>query len=169
MNMDQHLKLQAYMDGELPAAEAKQVEASLSNDAESRALLGELKMTKAVLAGNELAPQLPEAREFYWGKIGREINRAEQPAPAIGWSWQANWLKWLLPATGALTALAVMMFATRETSPGLDETENALEETSIVSFRSPAEKMSVIWVQSDVNSDFTTPEPDSTIERNDNN
>ena len=42
-----NLKLQAWLDGELPAGEAAEFEKSLAGDAEMQALLGELRRTKA--------------------------------------------------------------------------------------------------------------------------
>jgi len=75
MKQELQLKLQAYLDGELPDGEARPVAGLLAQDAEARALLAELKNTRAALAGFEADIKLPESREFYWSKIEREIER----------------------------------------------------------------------------------------------
>src|SRR6266513_3336151 len=75
MKQELQLKLQAYLDGELPDGEAREAAGLLAQDAEARALLAELKKTRAALAGFETDIKLPESREFYWSKIEREIQR----------------------------------------------------------------------------------------------
>ena len=75
MKQELQLKLQAYLDGELPDGEAREAADLLAQDAEARALLAELKNTRAALAGFEADIKLPESREFYWSKIEREIQR----------------------------------------------------------------------------------------------
>src|SRR6266705_1333510 len=72
MKQELQLKLQAYLDGELPDGEARPVAGLLAQDAEARALLAELKNTRAALAGFEADIKLPESREFYWSKIERQ-------------------------------------------------------------------------------------------------
>ncbi len=81
MDCDSQLKLQAFLDGELPEAEASKVAEWLSRDREAAALAGELRNTRQALAGFEVGIQLPESREFFWSKIQREIQRLETPAP----------------------------------------------------------------------------------------
>ncbi len=83
MNEEQQLKLQAWLDRELPDAEARQVEAWIASDPEAARLRAELENTRHALAGFEAGVRLPETREFYWSKIAREIERQEpRPAPA---------------------------------------------------------------------------------------
>ena len=53
MKPELELKLQAYLDGELSAREAREVEAAIANDAAAQGLLGELRTTTAVLRENE--------------------------------------------------------------------------------------------------------------------
>ena len=62
MKQELQLKLQAYLDGELPEGEAREVAGLLAQDAEARALLAELKNTRAALAGFEADIKLPESR-----------------------------------------------------------------------------------------------------------
>src|SRR5436190_18132785 len=81
MNQDLHLKLQAYLDGELPSGEARAVADLVAQDADTRALLAELTHTRSVLAGYESEIKLPETRELYWSKLARDIQRQERCVP----------------------------------------------------------------------------------------
>ncbi|MBI5772519.1 MAG: hypothetical protein HZA89_02105 [Verrucomicrobia bacterium] len=157
MNYETQLKIQAGLDGEISAAEQRDLERLLATDEQATALFTELRQTSAALAGNELAPTVPLTREFYWSRIERNIERLEKEAASAP-SRLAQWLRWLAPA-GALSALAIVAFLSlREATPGMDEIETPLEQASVYSFRSPSEKMSVVWVQSDVNYEFTSPD-----------
>ena len=79
MNEETQLRLQAYLDGELPAGEAREMAGWLERDAEARSLLAELENTRGALAGFDSEINLPDIREFYWSKIEREIRRSERP------------------------------------------------------------------------------------------
>ena len=158
INHETELKLQAYLDGELSAGEAKAIAGLLGSDASAQALYQELRIAKSLLDGNELERKLPESREFYWSKIQRQIERLES-TQADGLTEPAAsrwWTRFLAPA-GVLAALAVFV-AVALRSPdgggtflGLDdshEIETPLEETSSFSFRSEAAAMTVVWVDS---------------------
>ena len=82
MDYKSQLKVQAWLDGELPEAEASEVTKWLARDREAAALQEELRNTRQALAGFEAGINLPESREFFWSKIEREIQRLETPAPA---------------------------------------------------------------------------------------
>ena len=82
MEQEQQLRLQAYLDGELPEAEARAVAEWLSRDGEAMALATELRQTTEALGGFEQGIRLPESREFYWSKIQRQIQREDAPAPS---------------------------------------------------------------------------------------
>src|SRR2546425_6017069 len=99
MDYNSQLKLQAYLDGELPEAEARAVANWLAQDREAVALLGELRNTRQALVGLEVGVTLPESREFFWSKIERDIRPQEQPEPAAGRAplWSA-WRRFLVPA-----------------------------------------------------------------------
>ena len=64
MNQELALKYQAFVDGELSESEARRVAQSLETDAAARALVAELRNSKAILTGNEPEVTLPESREF---------------------------------------------------------------------------------------------------------
>src|SRR5437667_9183999 len=101
MNLEPELKLQAYLDGELSARQARKVAAQLENDAAAQQLLAELKMTKTLLGGSEQERKLLESPEFYWSKIQREIERTEPAAPPKQFAqFVAAWRRLLAPLAG---------------------------------------------------------------------
>src|SRR4051794_37834337 len=116
MTDDQQLKLQAFLDGELPETDSREISALLERDAAAAALLGELTNTRNALKGFETpgtagvppTPRLPESREFYWSKIKREIERsAPAEAPAQTVSLLARLRRVLMPL-GAIATLALV-------------------------------------------------------------
>ncbi len=108
-------RLQAWVDGELDAAAAQEVEALVARDAEARALGENLRSLSDHLRAHEPAPRCPESPEFYWSQIRRGIEAEESrsvaghregdPVPARG---LRGWLAWLLPV-GAAAAAVVML------------------------------------------------------------
>ena len=66
MNEEQQLKLQAFLDGELPEDEAREVVSLIARDEGAKALHAELKHTRQALKSSEANVQLPESREFFW-------------------------------------------------------------------------------------------------------
>jgi anti-sigma factor RsiW len=154
MNQDLALKFQAFVDGELREAEARQVAQLLETDADARALVAELRDTKALLVGNEPHVALPETREFYWSKIAREIERLEaEPSTAErsgGWLVAlAGWRRFLAPLAGVAVITFLAMVAVRFYSPEpvdyLAEIENLSDESTAYSFR--AGNMFVVWTK----------------------
>jgi anti-sigma factor RsiW len=146
MDIETELKLQAYLDGELPEAEARQVAKLLAQDQEAVLLLGELRNTRQAIKGSEAIVQLPESREFYWSKIQREIERLDRPQrveqkqPFI-----FRLQRFLVPVTGAV-AVAVFLAITLFGNSGstLGETELATEDMGAITFRS--EGMTTVWL-----------------------
>jgi len=152
MNVDVGIKLQAYLDGELTGREAQQVAALIKNDAEARALFGELQQTSTWLKGNELEFRLPESREFFWGKIEREIERLEtarvhSATPA----WMLFIRRHIAALGGVTVAAALVVFAAVQMnviSPAglLEEIDNPLEDVGTFSFRSESQNMTLVWI-----------------------
>jgi hypothetical protein len=98
---------------------------------------------------------LPETREFYWSKIAREIGKAAPTETKTEGSVLLPWLRWLVPATAL--GLVLLVFALSERfngDPGsmarpareIADVETPLEESSLIAFRSEAEGISVVWV-----------------------
>jgi anti-sigma factor RsiW len=149
MEFDAQLKLQAYLDGELPEAEAREVARLLAQDQEAVLLLGELRNTRQALKGSEAIVQLPESPEFYWSKIAREIERLDRPErveqkrPFI-----FRLQRFLVPATGALAVAVFLGITLLNSSNGttLGETELASEDMGAITFRSESEGMTTVWL-----------------------
>ncbi|MBI5383488.1 MAG: hypothetical protein HZA90_02235 [Verrucomicrobia bacterium] len=153
MNTEIELKLQSYLDGELPAREAKQVEGLTQADPAARALFGELQTTRAALRGNELERTLPESREFYWSKIERAILAAEQAGERRASSFGLGWLVRYWPQfSGAAVAVVLLIAGATQfnwfSSPGWDEIENTLDDSGSFTFRSEQNRMTLVWVSS---------------------
>jgi anti-sigma factor RsiW len=136
------LKLQAYLDHELSAAEAAEVAAWVAKDAQAAALLGELKLAKTALAGNELEVAVPESRDFYWSKIAREIERSEQleeTAKPLPW-WRRLAMPLGFAAVAAVIAVSVVM-----TRPAATNNQVA-NDASTYSFYDEDGDVTVVWV-----------------------
>jgi anti-sigma factor RsiW len=150
MNVDLGIKLQAYLDGELPAADARAVTSLIERDAEARALLAELEQTRSLLRTNEPEFRLPESREFFWSKIEREIARPELAARSGAPGWFLFFRRHLAAATGSFVVFALAVFAAFQmnwVSPDIfEEIENPLEDTGSFSFRSESQQMTLVWI-----------------------
>lgn len=149
MNDDLHLKLQAHLDGELPAGERASVEAQLAADSEARSLMQELQMTHAALAAGEMPQPLPESREFYWSKIKREIQRSDasltQPEKRAR---IASWKYWLAPVAGMAVVVVALVFAGgRATGDGDRFLMTAsMEDADAFTYRNDQEGVTLVWL-----------------------
>lgn len=155
MNLEQQLKLQAWVDGELPEGGAREVAAFVQKQSEAQALLGELRMTRGFLAGNELEAKLPESGDFYWSKIQRAIEREEKAAAEVpGVSWTFAWRRLMAPLSGValiafLSILSLNVFQRQSVDDGasyLVEVENLSEDIGSISYRSQSENMFVVYL-----------------------
>ena len=156
MNRDTQLKVQAYLDNELSAGDARSVSKLISSDAEIRDLYTELKNTKDVLVHNEPAVSVPDTRDFYWSQIQRRIASAErQPAVAHARPW---WLRMLAPAAGTVALFAILLSVmnpntqnavaptqTQAAVAPLHKVEEAAD-VSLFTFRSESEGVTLVWV-----------------------
>jgi anti-sigma factor RsiW len=153
MKFETEIKLQAYLDGELVADEAKQVMRALELDAEARALYQELQWAKELLSGNELELKVPETREFYWSKIQREILRQREEGKvreknsSVPW-----WLRIAAPLAGAVALVMLVISANLKSDSKLEqryvqEIESPLQESSVISFYSQSAGMTVVWLR----------------------
>src|SRR6266404_7693553 len=152
MTSEAELNLQAYVDGELPARQERQVAEWLASDAEAQKLVAELKMAKTALAGAELEVKVPESREFYWNKIQRQIERPGAVARRPIADWLAAWRRLLAPLAGVALVAFLTVYSFKMYESGDDSrhhlavVENLSEHTGAYSFRSQSEKMFVVWV-----------------------
>jgi anti-sigma factor RsiW len=156
MNAELLLKLQAWVDGELPASEAARVAELVRTDTAAAALAAELRMTRGFLAGNEPEVKLPESREFHWSKIQRAIERAEaEPIARESLPWLAALRRLLVPVSGValvafLTVVSIGIFnRTPPTGTGdelLVEEETLSRHVETTTWHSQANNMYVVYI-----------------------
>ncbi|MGP8199943.1 MAG: hypothetical protein ACLQU4_10615 [Limisphaerales bacterium] len=143
MNDNIELDLQAWLDGELPAAKGRCIDTAIAGDEEAGRLIAELQFVKDSLAGNEMARTVPETREFYWSKIEREIEcqtQAQAPRRVI-------WPRWLAPAAGFGALACLLLLAVIPiTPPAFDETSSTGEGMEAITFHDQAAGMTVVWL-----------------------
>lgn len=149
MKTEDQLRLQAYLDNEVSSSEARQIASWIARDPEAKALYDELQATKALLnAENELPVSVPESHDFYWSKIQREIERAEREPARPTATARPWWVRILAPIT-ATAALAVVLFTSVSTNPiGRGHDTEVSQTDSSITFYSPAQKMTVVWIPS---------------------
>lgn len=151
MNHETELKIQAWVDGGLPTAEARSVQDLVSRNPEAKALADELRHTRQALAAGEVARSVTDTREFYWSKIQQRIE-AEERAPTSPAQpfWVQRWVRILAPAAilAALTLMLVSpgLLGLRRGFGGLGEFENPSPDTTAFTFRSESEGMTVVWL-----------------------
>jgi hypothetical protein len=151
MDYDSQLKLQALLDGELPEAEASEVAKWPARNPEAAALLGELRNTRAAMAGSEAGLQLPESREFFWSKIQREIQRLESPAakPALA-PLSALLRRFLVPASAIALLFIAGVVLTRPIMLGdrtpAAEIETALADSGAFTYRDYSAGTTLVWL-----------------------
>lgn len=151
MNEEQQLKLQAFLDGELPEDEARETASWLARDAGATALLNELRNTRKAFKGSEANVQLPESREFFWSKIEREIQRLEpvsQAAPSVS---LLERLRRLLVPMGAVAALVLAgLFTYNQLGLGglshSTEVEMAMADSNGFTYRDYSAGMTLVWL-----------------------
>jgi hypothetical protein len=153
MNLDAALKIQAWVDRELPEPEAHRVANWVRNDPDARILADQLSGLRSALHSAEPSYSLPVSPEFYWSQIESAIRRTDtQPAPALpAPPWHASLLRLLAPAAilAVLTLFLALPSLRSITNPARTisaEIESPLEDMSSFTFRSESERMTVVWV-----------------------
>jgi anti-sigma factor RsiW len=148
MDNDAQLKLQAYLDGELPEGEARVVANWLAKDQEAVALLAEMRQTRKAIAGFEDGVRLPESREFYWSKIRREIERLETPAsvaPRVPFILRLR--RVLMPAAAvAAVGLFAFVFVQGNSGSGGFGSETAFADSGAFTYHDYKEGATLVWL-----------------------
>lgn len=149
MKQEIELKIQSWLDGELSAAEAKEVAALITADAELSGLMTELRQTKTTLAGNELELKVPDTREFYWSQIARGIEREErksaQPASV---PFIVQFRKFFMPFAGLAAVVAIGLLTLNPAAPSFSADSNASSgDMETVTFRDHESGMTVVWLK----------------------
>jgi anti-sigma factor RsiW len=160
MDYEAQLKLQSYLDGELPEAEAREVANLLARDKDAAALFAELRNTRQVMKGFEAGVQLPESREFFWSKIERQIRAAEAPAPALDEiPLLARLRRLLLPlsSVGAVAAVVALLLFRPSSAEGtmFGEMELASKDMGALTYRSQSEGITMVWFYNRSDPQFT--------------
>jgi anti-sigma factor RsiW len=159
MTSEQQLKLQAFLDGELPEKEARDAAALVARDAEAADLVAELRNTRRALAGFEPGLKVPESRECYWSRIERLIQRLEPaPATAPSVSFFGRSRRFLVP-TGAVAALVIVAaVAVLELGrPGVlarPETEMTSPDSAAFTYQDDANGTTLVWLSYPAESGF---------------
>ena len=159
MKQDLQLKLQAYLDAELPSGEAKDVAELVARDADTRALLSELTNTRNALASFESEIKLPETREFYWSKIARDIQRQERNMPERSSGSIFTLLRRLAVPSVVMVALLMGMLVIKQ-QLGLDrrfgvaETDTAQVDAGTFTFRDFASGTTLVWLSYPAENEF---------------
>jgi anti-sigma factor RsiW len=151
MDYDAQLKLQAWLDGELPEPDTREMAKRLERDAEAAALAQELRNTQQALAGLEADLRLPESREFFWSKIERELRRLETPGPERASSpLLARWRRFLVPASGIALVAIVGLLALQQGGglrlSGGTEMETTLADTGAFTYRDYSAGATLVWL-----------------------
>ena len=168
MDYEAQLKLQAYVDGELSAADARQVTAWLKQDPEAAALEAELRNTNGALAGFESEIKLPESREFFWSKVERDIRRSEAAASVpLEVPLYARLRRILMPVTGlALIAIATMVVMREGRSPLFPtggNSETALSDSEAFTYRDYNAGTTLVWLSYPAENELADEEPIGTL------
>lgn len=149
MDYKDQLKLQSFLDGELPENDRRQVADWLERDPEAAALSAELGHTCAALADFEKEIKLPESRDFYWSKIRRDIERQQTPAPLPAPTpWFYRLRRFLVPATGLAVIALVTLTVTRDAGNGTKESsaETALQDSGAFTYHDYSAGATLVWL-----------------------
>lgn len=154
MTLEQQLKIQAYIDGELSRREAKKVEALIASDPEARRLFEELKFASTAIRENEPEIKMPLSRELFWNRIAQQINQSEpDPIPLLDYIKQiirvAFGRKYWVPVTATIIAV-IGIFLLKDVIKPIEDylvvVETPSDDVGSYSFRAQSEKMFVVWI-----------------------
>ncbi len=165
MNHESQLKLQAYLDGELPQREAREVEAWLAGDAEARLVLAELKAANGLLAEFEEGTKLPESREFFWSKIERQIRFEESREPAARVGLLAAWRRFLVPAASVAALIVVgLVSVLGPNGSKAPEYEASFSDPGAMTYRDYSSGTTLVWLSYPAENEVAQDEPSDSIE-----
>ena len=147
MNTNQQLEIQAYVDGQLAAADARRVELQLADDPAGAALAAELRLVRDTVRRGEPVMAVPETREFYFSQIQRRIEAEEKVAARIPAPAPFDWFRRLLLPVAGVAAVAVVAALSLRTAPYVPgEMVIASEEMGAITFRSEQNQLTVVYL-----------------------
>jgi anti-sigma factor RsiW len=161
MEYDAQIKLQAYLDGELPEGEAREVAKWLAQDQEAVLLHAELKNTRQALFNAEKPMPLPETREFFWSKIEREISRSERAEPVREKeSFLASWRRFLVPVSAAaVLAIVILNVLGPGSASSIAENEVESDDSGGFVYRDHAAQATLVWLSYPAENEVANAEP----------
>lgn len=170
MNQDLQLKLQAYLDGELPSGEAQSMADLLDRDAAVRDLFVELTNTRAALLSHKPEIKIPDSREFYWSKIRRQIERGEQPEPIKKSVPLMERIRRLLVPVGTVAAMMLgVMVVQQQLGQGgyaAMEADGVHEDSEAFTYRDYASGTTLVWLSYPAENEFADTDTEDTLELN---
>ena len=170
MKQDIELKLQAYLDGELPPGEEKAVVDLVAENEQARELLTELTNTRTAVVAHEADIKVPATREFYWSGIRREIERQEKTSFARSQdvSIFAALRRMLVSASGLVAVLlAVMLAGYQFYSPSgtrREEAETTFEDSGAFTYHDYSSGTTLVWMDYPAENEFAEMNTDDTLE-----
>jgi anti-sigma factor RsiW len=169
MDYEAQLRLQAFLDGELPEGKAREVSDWVAGDREAEALLEELRGTRKALGEFGAMTLLPESREFFWSKVQREIQRLERraadsaPVPLL-----ARLRRFVVPAFAfALVVLSGVVLTQpgqpfgRAITPGF---ETALADAGAFTYHDYSAGTTLVWLSYPADSEMSESDEMGTME-----
>jgi anti-sigma factor RsiW len=169
MNQDLQLKLQAYLDGELPERETQVITDLLTRDSAARDLFAELTNTRSALQASEPDIKLPESGDFYWSKIRRQITNEERSTPVEKSISFAERLRRLLApaATVAAVLLGVMIVQQQFTGGAYGAMEDGdHEDAEAFTYRDYESGTTLVWLSYPAENEIADSDTDDTLELN---
>ncbi len=168
ITLEQKLKIQAYLDGELSQSEAKKVEFLMASDQEAKQVFEELKCAADLLQNNEPEIKMPISRELFWNRIYNEIQKDEDESVSVfDYIRHLKYLllntKYLVPVAATIIAL-ISIFLIKDFAKPIEDylvsIETTSEEVGSYSFRVQSENMFVVWIYNKDKSDEKNIESD---------
>jgi anti-sigma factor RsiW len=148
MKHELELKVQAWLDGELPDHEARRMGELIAHDSEAAALAAELGCIRQAMFRQEAPVPLAESREFYWSKIQRQIQREAAVRRPVDVPWYARLRRYMGPLAGAAALGCILLLAVvRNGSPAFDEISSTGDGMEAVTFHDQSAQMTVVWLQ----------------------
>ena len=147
MNEELSFKLQAFLDGELPEAEAREIASLIARDRDAAALHTELKNTRAALANFDRPITVPATREFYWSQISREIRRTAPAEPeAVRHSSKSFWRHALTFASGLAIVTIALFIMNAPRGPLAPDTVATGTDGGALTFRNYESGTTLVWL-----------------------
>jgi negative regulator of sigma E activity len=150
-DIETQLKLQAFLDGELPEGDRREMANLLARDQQAADLLTELRHTRQALSGYERGLKLPESREFFWSKIQRQIEseQAREAAQRARPQEVSIWVRLrqlLVPATALALVAFAGLIATRGVSQQSIAGETSVADSGALTYRDYSAQATLVWL-----------------------